>query len=332
MIRSLRAHAPLVAFGVGLAAIYAVAFVIVARLGQMDEADVIAGALTLDLTVLVPGLYYVLLVRWRGWSALSVLPVFLLSVLIAGRLIPAAQRHVLNLVEYAAVLVELAIVAVIAHKALRMRRAFREKAAAGMDVYESLREAAISVLGPVAGGMVAYEAAVFYYAFAGWRRSPRAEEQSFTVYRNTGYAALIVAVTIVLVVETVGVHMLVRIWSPGAAWVFTALSLYALVWMLGDLHAVRLRPMRVAGGVLRLRVGLRWTGSIPLGSIRAVRAPDEGPAREGDRLKAVLVGAPNRRLELAEPIHATGLYGYTRRVATIDLQVDEPDRFDAALG
>jgi hypothetical protein len=332
MIQSLRSHAPIVAFALSLSAIYVVALVIVSRLGQLENPGLIAGALTLDLTLLVPLLYYLLLVRSRGWPMLTVLPVFLVSVLIAQRLIPRTQHHVLDLVSFGAVLAEVALVAVIAHKALQLRRRFRERAATGMDVYESLRESAASVLGPVAGGAVAYEAAVFYYAVAGWTKSPEPDDRSFSVHRRVAYAALMIAVMIALVVETAAVHLLVRLWSPVTAWILTGLSVYALIWMVGDIHAVRLRPVQISDEMLHLRLGLRWTISIPIGSIAAVRAPvGEVRAEKREYLKAVLIGTPNRRIESKEPVSAIGLYGISRSVTTIDLHIDEPGQFDAAL-
>jgi hypothetical protein len=201
-----------------------------------------------------------------------------------------------------------------------------------MDIYERLRESARPVVGSVAGGVLAYEIAVLYYATVGWTRSPETGDRSFSVHRNVGYIALMSAAMIALVVETAAAHLLLRLWSPMAAWVLTGISLYTLVWLLGDLHAVRLRPMQIDDETLRLRVGLRWTASIPLDSIRLVQDPQSAEQSRGrEFLKAVLVGAPNRRISLAEPIRAVGLYGLSREVTTIDLHIDDPARFDAAL-
>jgi hypothetical protein len=332
LLQGIRSNASVLAFGLSLAAIYAAALAIVSRLGQLENPALIAGALTLDLTVLVPLLYYLLLVRWRGWPAITVLPVFLGSVLVAGWVIPATQHHVLDLVSYAAAVAELALAAVIIFKAVQLGRRYREQAAIGMDVYEGLRVSAQAVLGTIAGAVVAYECAVFYYAFAGWSKSVESDERSFSVHRNTGYSALIVAVIIALVVETIAVHLLVRLWSPTAAWIFTALSLYALIWLIGDVHAVRLRPLQLFDDSLEIRLGLRWTISVPLASVRAVTSPaTETPVNKREYLKAILIGAPNRRIELTAPVCAVGFYGITRRVTTIDLQIDEPDRFDSAV-
>ena len=204
--------------------------------------------------------------------------------------------------------------------------------ASGMDVYDSLRESARSILGSVAGGVLAYEAAVLYYAMAGWRKSPEPDARSFSVYRTVGYTAFLIAMMMAVVVETVAVHLLVRHWSPVTAWILTGLSLYATVWLIGDFHAVRLRPVQISGDGLHLRLGLRWTISIPIASISEVVTPAHGaPVKRPDYLKAVLIGAPNRRIELTEPACASGLYGLRRQVTTIDLQIDDPTRFDAAL-
>jgi hypothetical protein len=47
--------------------------------------------------------------------------------------------------------------------------------------------------------------------------------------------------------------------------------------------------------------------------------------------RAVLIGSPNRRLELSQTVRATGFYGISRAVATVNLRVDDPAGFDASL-
>ena len=332
MVQSLRARVSTLAFGLCLAVIYAVAVTIVSRLGHLDDPDLMAGALTLDLTLLVPVLYYFLMVRPRRWPVITVVPVFLVSVLIAGKLIPESRQHVLDVVRYAVGVAEIVLIGFIAHKTWQLRRGYRERAAAGSGVYESLRESARSVLGPVGGGALAYEIAVLYYAVAGWRRSPEPDPRSFTIYRTVGYTAFLIAMMGVVVVETVAVHLLVRQWTPVTAWILTALSIYAAIWLIGDYHALRWRPVCLSGDTLHLRMGLRWTIPIPIDSIREVEAtPQDPPSGKPDYLKAVLIGAPNRRIVLAEPVRAEGIYGFTRQVRTIDIRIDDPARFDAAL-
>ena len=69
MVQGIRSRALVVAFVLSLATIYVTTLAIVSRLEQMKTPAVIAGALTLVLTLLVPLLYFLLLVHPRGWPA-----------------------------------------------------------------------------------------------------------------------------------------------------------------------------------------------------------------------------------------------------------------------
>lgn len=334
MIRSVSLRSPVVSFALALAAVYGAALAVVSRLAQLPDPALIAGALTVDLTVVVPLLYYMLLARRRGWPAVTTLPVFLASIGLAHALIPSAQEHVLRPLGVAAAAAEIVLAGVVVHKVYRLRRAYEERKAGGFDVVSALRDSASRVLGKVAGGALAYELAVFHYASAGWRRTPPESDRSFSYHRSTGYTALAWAIGMVLVVETAAVHALVRLWSPLVAWILTGLSVYAAIWWIGDTQAVRLRPIEVDGSTLKLRLGLRWTIDVPVAEIERVGAPSGGapPDRESGYLKAVLVGEPNRRVELASEQAAVGPYGLTKKVKVLDLRLDEPDRFDRAVG
>ena len=333
MTRATTSRLPLLLFALSLTAIYGAALAIASRLTQLERADLIAGALTFDLTLLVPLLYYLLLVRWRGLPAVTVVPVFLVCAGLASVLIPETHHQMLDLVYYAAGLAELSVIVFIVYKLVQLRRAYRQRAAAGLDVPTALRESASSILGPVAGNALAYELALFYFAVAGWRRSPQSPpESSFGYHRASAYVPFAIGILIAVVIETVAVHALVRLWSPVTAWIFTAISIYSAVWVVGDTQAVRLRPIVVADGTLRLRLGLRWSADIPVTEIESVNAITALlPRKTPEYLKAVLLGAPNRRLRLRVPVCALGPYGFPRQVSTLDLQLDEPERFDTAL-
>jgi hypothetical protein len=135
---------------------------------------------------------------------------------LAGWLIPADHHRVLDLVYYAA----------------------------GLDLPAALRESATAILGPVAGTALAYEISLIWLALFGWRRRHDAPpESSFSYHRNSGYVHFAIAILIALVIETFAVHFLLRLWSPVAAWILTAISIYSGFWIVGDLQAARLRPI-----------------------------------------------------------------------------------------
>jgi hypothetical protein len=140
-------------------------------------------------------------------------------------------------------------------------------------------------------------------------------------------------VMLVVFAELFGMHLLISLWSSVVAWIVTGLSIYAVLWLVGDAHAIRLRPIRLTETMLLLRVGLRSTIDVPLESIDKFGAVSGGALsrRTPGYLKAVLLGAPNFRVELNTPVDALGPYGLTMEAKTIDVQVDEPKRLETEL-
>jgi hypothetical protein len=327
------------------AVVYAAAVAVVGVLPAVDGATVVATALTVDLAVVVPALYALLLVRGRGWPALSVVPVFLASVAGAALVLPAEHRGALHWLEWVAAPAELLLVGFLAHRALGAARAWRKTAGAegdgaAPDVFEHLRRAAHETLPvPAVAEILAYEVAVLWYALFAWRARPHLGDAraAFTHHRRLGYGAVAAGLMMVVAVEVVPVHLLLALWSPAAAWGLTALSVYSLLWLLGDYRAMVLRPTLLRrkgeGDVLEVRVGVRWNLSVPLSDVRSLRRAGAAPppTLTPGYLRATPIGAPRLLLELAEPVVARGPYGWRREVSLLGLTVDDEPAFEELL-
>jgi hypothetical protein len=329
---TLRRPLSLAAFVLSAAVVYAADLYAAGLLGAVPHADVLAYAVTADLVLLVPLLYYLFVVRGRGWPAVTVAPVFLISLLAAGGILPEPHHGLLDALAWFAVPAELFVVGFVAVKARQVARAYRAAGTGTTDPAAQLRVAARQALGDhVVADIVAFELALLYYAVLSWRRRPATG--GFSHHRRAGYGAVLGTLGVVMAVETVGLHVLVQRWSPAAAWVLTALSLYALVWLLGDLQAVRLRPLRVERDALVLRVGLRWTLVVPFDAVEVLRPFD--PQRDGRKrrgyLAAVVAGGPRYLLVLRHPLQAEGPYGLRRTVRAVGFRVDAPEVFEEAL-
>ena len=312
-----------------LLGVYAAAFFAVEVLPRADAPAAVAAGLTFDLVVLVPALYYAVLVRGRGWPAVTLAPVLLLSVGAASLVVPAEHHGLLDAVGYALPAVELALVGYVGHKAWRVVRANREARAAGGDVYDRVRETlrdAVDV--PAVAGALAYEVSLFHYALSPRRAEP--PEHGFAYHRRSGYGAVFAAVLMTAAIELVAVHFLLRSWSETAALVHAALSAYGVVWLVGDYRAMRRRPHELRADGLHVRYGLRWDLDVTwdrVALVRRTRRPDEGD----DYLSTVPVGSPRYVVELRAPAEATGPYGRTRSVRRVGLVVDEPRAFEERL-
>jgi hypothetical protein len=180
---------------------------------------------------------------------------------------------------------------------------------------------------------------LLYFALFSWRSRPHTggARAVFSHHRRIGYGAVAAGLMIVVAVEVVPVHLLLALWSPAAAWVLTALSLYTVLWLLGDYRAVVLRPSLLLstpdGDVLEIRLGVRWNLRLPLTAVRAVRrvGATPPPAATPGYLRAVAIGQPRYLLELVEPVTARGPYGWRREVSLLGLTVDDEASFEAAL-
>ncbi len=225
---------------------------------------------------------------------------------------------------------EIGLVTWISVKAWRAVR--RQKGGDG-DTLERLRSVAGEVL-PVrrVAEIVAFEIAVLYYALFSWRRpvpeSPRMAE-AFTYHRKSGYGAIVFAILVMMAAEGIPVHILVLRWSAVTAWILTILTAYGMVWFIGDWRAARLRPILLDADELQLRVGLRWTATIPRDQIAAIHR--KRPSGSEPYLRASLPGTTPLWIELTEPITANGPYGIKKRARWISLNVDDPERFHQAL-
>ena len=313
---------PVLAFAAIASAAYLVAgLVVVPSLGAVSRPEILASALVVDLVVLVPLAYVVLLVRRRGWPAGTLGAVVALSGVGAWLVLPATHR---GLVSVAVPVVEGALVTAVV---IAMVRAMRGGTG---DSYARLGVATTHVLGEGrVSRMLASELAVFRYALG-----PLAvpEAGAFAYRRSSGYRAFLAGLGVAAVVELVGGHLLVQhLWGPAAAGLHLALSGYAILWLVADWRALGARPHRLGDGVLRVRCGLRWSADVPLADIEAVYRVRGPLPTDAPTLDASVLKNANLLLDLRRPVVAEGPYGLRREVTRVAFGCDDPEAVLDAL-
>ncbi|HEX8358657.1 MAG TPA: hypothetical protein VF613_00960 [Longimicrobium sp.] len=323
-MNALRQRSPLLPFALLAAAVYAAEIVAAQHIAGSPAPGVLAAAVVFDLAVALPAAYWWFFVRGRG-PALRVVPVVALSLAGAWAVLPAAHRGIIDSARFLLIPLEVAAVGMVL-------RAIVRSIPPGGDAVERIGEAARAALPHrAAADAVAYEITLFYLALLSWRARPHvpAGATAFNTHRRSGYAGLVVAVAMMSVVEGAVVHLLAARWSVAAAWTLTALSVYGVVWMVGDLQAIRLRPTLVDDEALHVRVGLRWDVRIPWSQIEAVepRGAASFPRRAPGHLRATPMGEPAIVLTLRRPMRVRGPYGISRTVTRLGIAVDDPRAF-----
>ena len=283
---------------------------------------------TFDFLLTVP-LFYLLLIRKTAVPAITAVPLSIGMLLLAGWLLPQHQQHYLDLYkQFALPVLELTAVAVIVYKIRKAGKALKE-AGAQTDMFYRLQLAAREVV-PVperVHSILATEVGMFYYAVAAFRKSRL--QSGFSYHRETAMMAVMGAFMLLVMVETIAVHLLLMQWSVLAANILTFLSLYSLITLLAIAGAAKHRPHELTSEGLLLRFGLQET-LIPYEQVEGLESLKGDVPEEKALVKLGLLANFNLILRVQEPQLLKSLYGIRRNYKTVVFWADDPKAFQEA--
>lgn len=317
---------PLLLFGV-LAGLLVGSEYAVAHRADFSLHPALPPAIAFDLLVVLPGLFYVCIVRRYALPISTVAAVFGGGLALSHWLLPTAELPVLT---WAGRLAAAGEVAVLAYSLVRLRRVRQGYQAAKVhsaDFIENLHAATQPLLGRLTAAVVT-EVAVLRYAVLGPWVQPEVlpTDHVFPTHQKSGFVALLATATGLSLVEAGAAHLIVGHWWPRVAWVLTALSAYSVLWLVAHGQAVRCRPVLLTATTLVVRVGLVWRiATLRAHLVSAVELTAmPAPAPEVLNAARPLLTPPNLLLTFAEPQRVRGLYGLHRTVRYLAIYVDEP--------
>lgn len=307
----------------------------VTRLPLFGQHPHLPLAVTFDVLVGLPVLFYVLVVRRYHLPLGTLVAAVCTGLVLVHWLIPAAQQQPLQVLRFVPAVLELAMLALLAARARRLVRAYRTAGAPGTRVLARARMAVAQEMG-AAGHFLLAEIDMLRFALLGWWARPdaRAGAVAFSGHRESGFVAIVAVVGFALLIETAAVHLLAWHWSPAVANGLLLLDLYGLLLLLAHGHAVRLQPTLLTADEVILRVGFFWRVAVPRAALVAAE-PLHGdllPDPETRNLAKPLFAAPNLLLTFAEPVALVGPYGIRRPARRLAIYLDQPRQFIAATG
>jgi hypothetical protein len=256
------------------------------------------------------------------------------AIAIAGVILPAAQQTYLDLIKKLIPLLELVVLGFLFIKIRAIIKHYHASKVTAIYSIEALVASFQHVLGAsVPAKILVAELLLLYHAFGGWFKkftSRDPEHAVFSYHRRVGYTAIMCVVTLILLVETTALHLLLLHWSALAAWIFTGLSLYSLLWLIGDYHAIRLHPIVLDETHLHLRIGMRWRAIIPLSDIAEIQSPLRRE-KNTDDMNFALFGSPRLVIALRQPVKIRGLFGIQKEARRLALTLDDEKRFRQEL-
>jgi hypothetical protein len=319
-------------FGLASLAVFVACRAVMVSAAFARNPDVGYFGVTFDLCITIPLLYYALVVRTRRAAPATLVPLFVVCMLVARMVVPPAHRAFLG--DLALLRFPLAI-ATITLLATRVRRGIAA-AANETDVLQRVeRICREAFAGDRIARSITTEVAAVYLGLFGWRLPEPAPSgvPSTTFHRRSGWGSIVACILVMFAAEGIGVHLFVQRWSHRGAWILTILDIWGFVWLIGDYHAFRVRPLLVTDDAIQLRFGFRWTATIPRDNVLSVErlAPgaDEKLRRTRTYLRLAIFDEPEYLITLREPVRVHGIAGITRTVTSIGIFPDDPAVVDA---
>lgn len=284
--------------------------------------------LPLDFMVGIPLGFYLLVIRPRNLTLLSVIPIIWAGYGLSVFALGSVEAGVLPYLLAVLVPVEIAIAGM---ECLKVVNIFRSARKASADPMVWFKETMLYLVRKdVPASMAAAELSVWYYALFSWRKKPHVlpGEKGFTYHNAGGYMNMMLGLALAFPVEIVGVHLLVSQWSVVVACVVTALSVYAAIWLMGDARARVMRPVAIGEDCIRLECGIQMEAIIPLSDIEKIclSENDLGDLAKEDKLNYGTFYQSNVWLAAKRPIEVRTMLG-KKRIRAIGLSLDDPRTF-----
>ena len=156
--------------------------------------------------------------------------------------------------------------------------------------------------------------------------------QVFT-YRSAQSRTLVVAITGIILIETMVLHLWIATRSPFVAWALSLASLASLLWFWRDDARYRAGAIHVDAANIGVAMGRRWLGVIPRELVESVTRPSwrdlptTGSPEAATFVNVTKPAVPNVLVLLRDETSLRAFGMVTKRVRRIGIHLDAPDDF-----
>lgn len=289
-----------------------------------NQQDILAIGVSVDIALLIP-LTYFFMIRNSGIPKLTLVPVFVLSLVLAYQIVPIEHQNTLSYIEYLLIPVELTVIGLLIYHVIKIGRDL-DQSKNSLSSFPEILKNILEKRGfrGIQSSLISSEASLFYYTFAGWGSPAPLAKNEFSY--DKGYQTIFIFILFLLPVETVAFHYLIGIWSQTLAWVLTAISAYSVFFILGDRNSMRHRPITVTNDSILLPIGLRWKTEISFDQIKNIEIREADSSKE-DFANLTSFGSGNILIILKEKLTIRGIYGIKKHTDRLSLSIDEHERF-----
>jgi hypothetical protein len=285
--------------------------------------------------LIVPSLsIYLLLIRPKSLPKLLIYLSFILSLGAAYFIIPPPQKGFFNqLLIWLLPIVEISVIIIVLYRIIksiirnRSHSKHREK-----DFLEITRMALEPKFG---NGFVLHaamtELSMFYYSLFVWFGKMKVTENKevYSYYKTSQIKQIVIVFSILIILEGAFFHFLLQLWSDIAAWIFTVINIYGLLYMIGLYNSAKYLPHMVSSEQLIIRLGYQSSIKLDIRNIDSIKIRKDnsgiGEKKAKQTYYAMLdLDSAQYEIFLKEPALMESAYGRKKYVKTVVFRADNP--------
>ncbi|MCQ6530193.1 hypothetical protein [Bacillus mycoides] len=306
--------------------------------------EVVLGSL-LDFMFVIPVITYFFIIRKR-YSLTYIFPVVIAGYVFARFIIPSDYLQAFSFVSYVIVAGEIVFVCFelfLIYKIIRVLPKIIKRYKEYRSEYSSFSYAIDAAFDATmkrskAVSIILTECKLIYYAFLSWREKVPDGECTYSYHKKTGAIGVYIMIIHATVIESIGFHYLLHQWNPVIAWILLILNVYAMIYFLAEIQAMRKNPIVVTEEQVIIQIGLGKKVVLPFTQIdniafykgESLTAKEEKEVLDATVMEFIKETA-TFEITLKEPVKVQLLYGFTKTVSRVHLNVDEKRKFYDAV-
>ena len=286
-------------------------------------------AITIDLLLIVPLLYF-LLIRKTEIPKTTVVLVMIIGLLIGSYFLPKESQTYLTIFKiWILPIVELSILSFVIYNVRKVIKHYKLNKNESFDFFTTLKNTCYKILPKGTVIPLVTEIVVFYYGFIYWKKR-NFKSNEFTYHKDSGTITLLIAIIFIVAIETVTFHILLTKWNNTVAWIFTFLSIYFCIQIFGFLKSMFKRPISIENNKLYLRYGIMTESTIDIKNIELIELSSKDIETNKETRKLSFLGeleSHNVIIRLKEEDTLIGLYGIRKSFKVLAFHVDNKIEF-----
>ncbi|CAI8992702.1 MULTISPECIES: hypothetical protein [Bacillus] len=306
--------------------------------------EMVLGSL-LDFLIVIPVITYFFIIRKR-YSLTNIFPVIIAGYIAARFIIPsdylqsfAFISYILVAGESAFIGLELFILYKIARalpKIIRCYKQYKNEYPSFSFVIDKAFDTALKRNTVV--DVIVSECKLFYYALFSWRTKIPESEHVFSYHKKTGAIPFYIMLIHATLIESIGFHYLLHQWNEVLAWGLLVVNIYGILYFLAEIQAIRTNPYMMTETEVIIQVGFGKKIIIPFTQIKEITfykgealTKEEGKEVFEATVMEFIKEPATFEIKLKEPLTAQLLYGFTKKVNRVHVNVDDEREFYEAI-